>query len=59
MQGLDYCHVNGIAHRNLKPNNLLLDGDFNLKIAGFGLAAPFLGRDGSGKLKTECGPLNY
>ena len=52
MQGLDYCHANGVAHRDLKPDNLLLDGDFNLKIADFGYAAPFLGRDGSGKMKT-------
>ena len=52
MQGLDYCHVNGVAHRDLKPDNLLLDKNFILKIADFGYAAPFLGRDGLGKLKT-------
>jgi serine/threonine protein kinase len=52
MQGLDYCHVNGVAHRDLKPDNLLLDKNFILKIADFGYAAPFLGRDGSGKMKT-------
>ena len=50
LQGLDYCHINGVAHRDLKPDNLLLDINFNLKIADFGYAAPFLGRDGSGKL---------
>ena len=50
LQGLDYCHINGVTHRDLKPDNLLLDINFNLKIADFGYAAPFLGRDGSGKL---------
>jgi serine/threonine protein kinase len=59
MQGLDYCHMNGVAHRDLKPDNLLLDGNFNLKIADFGFAAPFLGRDGSGNMKTKCGTLQY
>ena len=41
MQGLDYCHTNGVTHRDLKPDNLLLDKNFNLKIADFGFAAPF------------------
>ena len=46
MLGLDFCHVNGVAHRDLKPDNLLLDKNFNLKIADFGYAAPFHGKDG-------------
>ena len=46
MLGLDFCHLNGVAHRDLKPDNLLLDKNFNLKIADFGFAAPFLGKDG-------------
>jgi hypothetical protein len=28
-----------------------------LKIADFGYSAPFLGRDGKGILKTNCGTL--
>jgi len=50
MIGLEYCHLNGVTHRDLKPDNLLLDANYVLKIADFGFAAPFLGKDGSGKL---------
>ena len=59
MLGLDYCHINGVAHRDLKPDNLLLDKNFNLKIADFGFAAPFLGRNGSGLMKSKVGTLQY
>jgi len=59
MEGLDYCHSNGVAHRDLKPKNLLLDSNYVLKIADFGFAAPVEGRDGSGYLKTKLGTMNY
>ncbi|CAM9636155.1 unnamed protein product [Ascophyllum nodosum] len=39
MDGLAYCHDLGISHRDLKPQNLLVDSEFNLKIADFGFAA--------------------
>ncbi|XP_014249305.1 cyclin-dependent kinase 7 [Cimex lectularius] len=36
--GLEYLHNNWILHRDLKPNNLLINGDGVLKIGDFGLA---------------------
>eukprot|EP01029_Cantina_marsupialis_P012950 TRINITY_DN2870_c0_g1_i2.p1 TRINITY_DN2870_c0_g1~~TRINITY_DN2870_c0_g1_i2.p1 ORF type:complete len:599 (-),score=97.31 TRINITY_DN2870_c0_g1_i2:98-1894(-) len=39
--GIEYCHRQGVCHRDLKPDNLLLSGDFVLKIGDFGLSALF------------------
>ena len=55
IEGIRYCHAQGVAHRDLKPENLLLNDEDTLKIMDFGLAA--LQKDKL--LQTTCGTPNY
>jgi len=50
--GLQHAHEQGLVHRDLKPQNLLLDSAGTLKIADFGIA-----RSAQGTRLTEIGSV--
>lgn len=41
LDGISYCHTHRVLHRDLKPQNLLIDSKGNIKLADFGLARAF------------------
>ncbi|KAM7469680.1 hypothetical protein LguiA_007863 [Lonicera macranthoides] len=60
-KGLEYLHIlcnPSIIHFDIKPQNLLLDGDFNVKISDFGLAK-LIDRDQSQVLTVLKGTPGY
>jgi len=38
IEGIEYLHAHGVAHLDLKPHNLLIGNNFQLKIADFDLS---------------------
>jgi len=56
ISAVEYCHRHKIVHRDLKPENVLLDENYNVKIADFGLSNIMTDGD---FLKTSCGSPNY
>ncbi|XP_063133051.1 sperm motility kinase X-like [Rattus norvegicus] len=56
LEAVQFCHDNNIVHRDIKANNILIDGRSNAKLCDFGLAAKTLPGQ---KLIDFCGTLPY
>ena len=57
--GLNSMHQLGVAHRDMKTENMFLDKDFNLKVGDFGFSKFMDISHNSGLLKTQLGTLGY
>ncbi|XP_019192740.1 PREDICTED: phosphoenolpyruvate carboxylase kinase 2-like [Ipomoea nil] len=55
MSAISCCHRAGVAHRDVKPDNVLFDAQGNLKLADFGSAEWF----GGGRMSAVVGTPYY
>ena len=56
VEAINYCHQHGVAHRDLKPQNILITSFPDIKLSDFGLCG-YMRNDT--KLKTFCGSPCY
>eukprot|EP00300_Choanocystis_sp_HF-7_P013142 c18173_g1_i1.p1 GENE.c18173_g1_i1~~c18173_g1_i1.p1 ORF type:complete len:288 (+),score=68.95 c18173_g1_i1:134-997(+) len=55
VQAVQVCHENGVCHRDIKPDNMMVTPDGRIKITDFGMAVLAT----TNLLDTVAGTLNY
>lgn len=57
--GLKACHDAGVAHNDIKPENIMVDSNYRFKLADFGFASLLEGKNQDGKLTSFKGTPGY
>jgi serine/threonine protein kinase len=58
-RGLSFAHANGYVHRDVKPQNVLLNGDGEAKVTDFGIARSLDVKHGVTQTGTVLGTSDY
>jgi serine/threonine-protein kinase len=58
-RGLGFAHHSGLVHRDVKPHNILLNGDGDPKVTDFGIARSLEVKRGMTQSGTVLGTSNY
>ncbi|HST18279.1 MAG TPA: protein kinase [Gaiellaceae bacterium] len=58
-RGLSFAHKNGLVHRDVKPQNVLLNGDGQAKMTDFGIARSLDVQRGMTETGTVLGTSDY